>query len=468
MTVKQKNRMLKVDNRFITTLGINPAILLSELLDKEQFCIEEKNIDNEGYFYHEKNHIFKRTGLKRSKFDTARAILEEKKILKTKIGAGKKIFFKIDDAEYSRFIFPKSQSIIPRSTIHEELTKEGYFMYNIWLAHEIGINETIFLTDLISKRNYFETRWDLINGFFFNSISSVQKTTSLWRKQQDRCIKNLVESKLIHTKLIDWNTRYFCLNDTKIEECKQKNYIEFEAESWKGTGSESWKRTGIDLGENPFCEYESWKGTAPESRKETGSESWKETGQKAGLNQGWKLKSAKQESWNSTPNNNKTNTTKEKEINKYNKQESMLVSYFNLNIPHEKKVFDNLCSKYSAARIREVIQRIKPSTKNPTWFIIEALEKNYFTSSLDLKNKIEEQKIIESNKQKQRNKESREINSRKQRIIEWKEKNPEAHKELQEKIEKEVLEHSSWEFDINIRTAIIIQVNQYIQNHFLE
>jgi hypothetical protein len=85
MTDKQRNRMLQVDNRFITTLGINPGILLSELLDKENHCIVQGLIDREGFFFHEKKHIYLRTALTRDKFDSARKILEKSKILITKL-----------------------------------------------------------------------------------------------------------------------------------------------------------------------------------------------------------------------------------------------------------------------------------------------------------------------------------------------------------------------------------------------
>jgi len=47
MTDKQLNRMLQVDNRFITTLGIKPGILLSELLDKENHCIDNSQLDSD-------------------------------------------------------------------------------------------------------------------------------------------------------------------------------------------------------------------------------------------------------------------------------------------------------------------------------------------------------------------------------------------------------------------------------------
>jgi len=471
MTDKQKNKMLKVDNRLITTLGINPSILLSELIDKEQFCIEENQIDKEGYFFHEKNHIFKRTALKRNKFDTARSILEWIKILKTKIGAGKKLYFKIDDVEYSRFIFPKAQQILPRSTIHEELTKEWYFMYNLWLAHEIGINETIFLTDLISKRNYFSTRWELINGFFFNSISSVQKTTSLGRKQQDRCIKNLIEHNLIFTKLIDGNTRYFCLNDNKIDEFKWKNYVEFKnSESWKGTTSESWKGTGIDLPDNPFWISESWFGTGSESWKQTAHESGKVTPLKVEKEQERKLESDNLESWNSTPNNNKTNTTNKQVLNNKNKeQQKLLACYFDISIPHERNKYNEICKKYSASRINEVLKNL-PDKKNLkwdsfSWFIIWALENNKFTIFRP-KEKTHEEIQNEYNKKLSDDKKSKETLEKKKFILEWKEKNTELHEELQEKFKQNIIDEHWDIFEIKLRSAVSLKIKEYILENF--
>jgi len=479
MTDKQRNRMLQVDNRFITTIGINPGILLSELLDKENHCIEEKLIDKEGYFFHEKKHIYIRTALTRDKFDSARKKLEKIKILKTKLWKGKKLYFKIDDYEFSKFIYPNANDIISKKIIHEELTKEGYFMYNIWLAHRIGINETILLTDLISKRNYFSIRWELINGFFFNSISNIEKTTSLSKAKQIISTKNLEKENLIQLEIINNNTRYFSLNDEKIEEYKQSNYEKFlKLESGKSHTSESSKSHGSKLLINKFEKLESGKSNTSESSKSHSIESWKYDTLKVEKQIARKENIKQIESWKQDTNNNYIIKSKEKEIKNNNEEEkirSLLFKYFKKNKKEDVSQVERIIKLYSFKRINEVIKELNKKPKDESkvvGFIIWALDKNKFINE-KIKHTKSKDEIIKEQKELEKNKIN---NSLKKRINEWKKENKEYYDKIYEKIEKNLI--SSKEeailkpnlevstYKLNIIT--LIKTKEYITNNILE
>ncbi len=471
MTDKQLNRMLQVDNRFITTLGIKPGILLSELLDKENHCIDNSQLDSDWYFFHEKKHIYLRTALTRTMFDSARKKLEEKWILKTKLGKGKKLYFKVDDYEYSKFIFPKSEKVIAKSIIHEELTKEGYFMYNIWLAHRVWINETILLTSLISKRNYFATKWELINDFFFNSISNIKKDTSLTKAQQIIAINNLVKENLIQIEIVDNNTRYFSLNDDKIQEYKESNYEEFlKAESRKSHTPESRKSHTSKILVNKFNKSESRKSHTEESRI------WDT--QKVDNIMDWKQNILQRESWKYDTNKNYINTTKEKEIKNKNEEKirSLLYKYFKKENKEDKSQVDRIAKIYSLQRVNEVLTELNKKPKEESkicWFIIWALDNNKFEK---FKPKVVKKTPEEIEKEKLEKQRKIEMLEERKLLATWKMNNQEYYDKIYQNIENELVNkkdetiiNDKWEIsEAKKNTMTRLKTGEYIKNNILK
>jgi type II secretory ATPase GspE/PulE/Tfp pilus assembly ATPase PilB-like protein len=102
-----------------------------------------------------------------------------------------------------------------------------------------------------------------MKGFFFNSVSNIEKTTSLTKKQQISSILKLEKENLIQVEIVDNNTRYFSLNNDKIDEYKQSNYEEFlKVESGISNTSESGKSNTLEKLVNKF---ESGKSNTSES-----------------------------------------------------------------------------------------------------------------------------------------------------------------------------------------------------------
>ena len=257
---------LLIPKRFIQMFWINPAVLLMELIDKELYHYKHDSILSDGYFYHSKEHVFNNTALPRGKFDTARKKLEEQNLIFTKLWKGKKLHFKINNEAINQIFYPKNQEMWDMELSLEPFMDESFIRYPIALAHSIGINETILIKDLLSKRNYFLKKWELRNWYFFNSVKNVQEDTTLTKKQQLKCVKNLTALELLSIQLDYDNTRYFCLNlewIVQFENLDLKKLLN-KGESKKGSKLESKKSIML---ENPFENAESKKSSHTKSEK---------------------------------------------------------------------------------------------------------------------------------------------------------------------------------------------------------
>ena len=424
MELKKLIQHLQVPKGFIQTLWINPSILLKELIDKEQFLLMSKKIDDWDYFFHEKKHIFINTALPRWKFDTARKKLENAWLIKVKLWEWKKMFFKIINSKLNELFFPKSNSEFRKELFIEYILEDWYIFYPKSLAHKIWINETIFIKSLLSKRKYFEKQWKVKNWYFFNSVSNVKADTDLSKDQQLKVIKNLVSYELIDVQLAKDNTRYFCINDDKLidyENIDINKLLKID-ESKKASELKSWKTSEIESEnianfENPFNKKESEKSSDIESSFQAKSESKiianteseissnlkvkkqeirkqniiQEESKKADINK-TKLKILD----NKTKNNNiqtdnKTNSIKSTECFSFmwnnkglkpsvddlannNLLLSSLENFWLSNINSKK-----LIQKFSEDKILNNLEHIKKDDNiiNKPWFLIKSLEQDY-------------------------------------------------------------------------------------------
>ena len=66
------------------------------------------------------------------------------------------------------------------------------------LANEIGLRESIILTELLSKFFYWKDRGHMTkDGYFFCTVEDLRYSTCIPKQSQINCIKKLVEMKLI-------------------------------------------------------------------------------------------------------------------------------------------------------------------------------------------------------------------------------------------------------------------------------
>ena len=82
------------------------------------------------------------------------------------------------------------------------LRNDGFIIYNKNLAKNIGVNEAILYSELLSRWNYFKQRGQLTeDGFFFNTVKDLEDGTALSDYQQRRALNSLKEKGLIEMEV---------------------------------------------------------------------------------------------------------------------------------------------------------------------------------------------------------------------------------------------------------------------------
>ena len=83
---------------------------------------------------------------------------------------------------------------------------------NRYLAHSMGMAETIIYSALISKYTYYRDNGKASDGWFYSTIEDLQESTTYGRKVQTTAINKLVGYGLIESKLMGMPAkRYFRL-----------------------------------------------------------------------------------------------------------------------------------------------------------------------------------------------------------------------------------------------------------------
>jgi len=86
--------------------------------------------------------------------------------------------------------------------ITDLLRNDGFVIYNRNLARNIGVNEAILYSELLSRWNYFKERGQLTeDGFFFNTVKDLEEWTALSEYQQRRALNSLKEKGLIEIEV---------------------------------------------------------------------------------------------------------------------------------------------------------------------------------------------------------------------------------------------------------------------------
>jgi hypothetical protein len=86
--------------------------------------------------------------------------------------------------------------------ITDLLRNDGFIIYNKNLAKNLGVNEAILYSELLSRWNYFKRRGQLTeDGFFFNTVKDLEDGTALSDYQQRRALNSLKEKGLIEMEV---------------------------------------------------------------------------------------------------------------------------------------------------------------------------------------------------------------------------------------------------------------------------
>jgi len=99
------------------------------------------------------------------------------------------------------------------------IESKGYITVSKELARNLGLDETLILTELISKYNHWKDKGKLTEeGYFYITIKDLKHETTLTKYRQTKAINNLKDMGLIKTKKQGLPAkRYFtiCKNEIK-------------------------------------------------------------------------------------------------------------------------------------------------------------------------------------------------------------------------------------------------------------
>ena len=116
------------------------------------------------------------------------------------------------------------------------LSSTAFLVVNKELARKVGLNETVLLSDLISKEQYFIENKQIQDGFFFNTAKNIQADTTLTSHQQRKCIKNLKSLGIIETKLVGIPAKlHFKIIENKLLNYFNTSYLKSEQQEVKKT-----------------------------------------------------------------------------------------------------------------------------------------------------------------------------------------------------------------------------------------
>jgi hypothetical protein len=135
--------------------------------------------------------------------------------------------------------------------IFDLLRADGYITVNKTLAHEIGLNETIIYSELVSLHQYWRKQGKLTDdNWFFCTIENLERNTTLTRNKQDRAIKKLQELGLIEVERRGLPAkRYFKITNKIYEliltKARDNQNVDFEQTSLMDTyNKDSRNQTG--------------------------------------------------------------------------------------------------------------------------------------------------------------------------------------------------------------------------------
>ena len=104
------------------------------------------------------------------------------------------------------------------------LSVNGFVMTNKFLINNIGLDAALFLSELCSEYNYWETKNKLKDGeWFFSTRENIEKNTGLSEYRQRLAMNLLVKKKLISIKKIGVPRKiYYQLNQKNILQLFEK------------------------------------------------------------------------------------------------------------------------------------------------------------------------------------------------------------------------------------------------------
>lgn len=80
------------------------------------------------------------------------------------------------------------------------LRAKNFMIINKDLLNIYGLNVTVFLSDIIDKHQYFKTKFQITDGWFYNTENERERTTKLSPHIQKQCIKILIQDNILEVE----------------------------------------------------------------------------------------------------------------------------------------------------------------------------------------------------------------------------------------------------------------------------
>ena len=100
------------------------------------------------------------------------------------------------------------------------LASDGFLVVNKTLIAKLGLYEAIILAELISEYNYWESKQQLEDGYFYSTLENIERNTHITLHHQRIAFKHLEELQIISkVKKGLPAKRYLKINEEKVVEC---------------------------------------------------------------------------------------------------------------------------------------------------------------------------------------------------------------------------------------------------------
>ena len=97
------------------------------------------------------------------------------------------------------------------------ISSRGFIAVNKRLAQMYGLDEAIMLGELASEYEYWESRGEVEDGYFYSTVENVQENTTLSDRKQRAAIKSLKEAGIIDLMVKGLPPkRYFRINESAL------------------------------------------------------------------------------------------------------------------------------------------------------------------------------------------------------------------------------------------------------------
>lgn len=97
------------------------------------------------------------------------------------------------------------------------ISTSNFITVNKDLIKALGLEEAILLGELASEYDYWSTRNEIENGYFYSTIDNIEEKTTLTAYKQRKCLENLKNKGIIDIQIKGMPAkRYIKINEEQV------------------------------------------------------------------------------------------------------------------------------------------------------------------------------------------------------------------------------------------------------------